>query len=312
LQKTARLSLAHERIKPYIHRTPVMTNAFINDLCGAEVFFKAENFQKIGAFKARGGLNAALSLGPEEITKGICTHSSGNHAQAVAYAAKMLGIKAYIVMPKTATRVKVDAVHGYGAEVIFCEPNQKAREETVLQVQQRTGAVFIHPYNNLKVIEGQATCAKELIESRSDLDAIFAPVGGGGLLSGTCLSAAYFGKDINVYAGEPEEVNDAFLSLQKGEIVPATGKISIADGLMTSLGNLTFPIIREQVSGIFTVTEAEIRQSTRFIWERMKIIIEPSSAVPLAALLKTRELFKGKKVGIIITGGNVDFNHIEW
>ncbi len=305
------IEAAHERIRPYVHRTPVLSNSYINWLSSCEVFFKAENFQKIGAFKARGGTNAALSLNKTELEKGLCTHSSGNHAQAVAYAAQMLECKAYIVMPRTGSRVKVEAVRSYGAEVIFCEPNQKAREETVLEVQQRTGATFIHPYNNLKVIEGQATSAKELIEAHPELEIILTPVGGGGLLSGTCLSASYFGKDIKVYAGEPEEVNDAFLSLEKGEIVPATGKPTIADGLMTSLGNHTFEIISEHVSGILTVSEYEIREATRLIWERMKIVVEPSSAVPLAALLKNKELFHGKKVGIILTGGNVDLDSLE-
>ncbi len=303
---------AHERIKPFIHSTPVLTNQFINELAGCEVFFKAENFQKIGAFKARGGLNAALSLSPVQLKKGLCTHSSGNHAQAIAFAAKMLGTKAYIVMPKTATKVKVDAVKGYGAEVIFCEPNQKAREETVKTVQQNTGAEFIHPYNHLKVIEGQATAAKELLEEIPNLNTLFVPVGGGGLFSGTCLSAAYFGNQVDVYAGEPELVNDAFLSLEKGEIVPATGKVTVADGLMTSLGDITFAILQKHAAGIFTVSEAEIVAATRLIWERMKIIVEPSSAVPLAALLKHKEAFVGKKIGIVLSGGNVDLGNLPF
>ncbi|MES2627696.1 MAG: threonine/serine dehydratase [Bacteroidota bacterium] len=300
------IETAHERILPYIHRTPVLTNAYINQLTGCEVYFKAENFQKIGAFKARGGLNAALSIPKEKLGKGLCTHSSGNHAQAIAYAAKMLQVPAFIVMPSTANKVKVAAVRAYGAEVIFCEPNQKAREEMVQRVEKETGAYFIHPYNDIQVIEGQATAAKELLSAYPDLELLFVPVGGGGLLSGTCLSAKYFGKDVKVYAGEPEAVNDAWQSIQQDTIAPATGNPTIADGLTVSLGNLTYPIIKQEVSGILTVKEDEIRSAMKLVWERMKIVIEPSSAVPLAALLANTDLFRAKKIGIIISGGNVD------
>ncbi len=306
------IEAAHQRIQPYIHRTPVLTNQYINQLTGAKVFFKAENLQKIGAFKARGGLNAALILPKNKLEKGLCTHSSGNHAQAIAYAAKMLGTPAYIVMPKTANKVKVAAVQEYGAEVIFCEPNQKAREEMVAKVQVDTGAYFIHPYNNIQVIEGQATAAKELLNAYPEIDTLFVPVGGGGLLSGTCLSAKYFGKDVKVYAGEPEMVNDAWQSIQQDTIAPATGKATIADGLTVSLGDLTYPIIKEEVTGILTVAEEDIIAAMRLVWERMKIIIEPSSAVPLAALIKNAELFIGKKVGIIISGGNVDLTQLPF
>lgn len=306
------IEAAHQRIQPFIHRTPVLTNKFINELTGANVYFKAENLQKIGAFKVRGGVNAALILPKNKLSKGLCTHSSGNHAQAIAYAAQILGTKAIIVMPHTANKLKLAAVRGYGAEVIFCEPTQKAREEAVEKVENETGANFIHPYNNYQVIEGQATAAKELISSIPEMDSLFVPVGGGGLLSGTCLAAKYFGKDIKVYAGEPELVNDAWQSIQQSTIAPATGNKTIADGLMTSLGSLTYPIIKDEVAGIITVSESEIISAMRLVWERMKIIIEPSSAVPLAALIKNASLFEGKQVGIIISGGNVDLDELPF
>ncbi len=307
------IEAAHQRIQPFIHRTPVLTSQYINDLTGAKVFFKAENLQKIGAFKARGGLNAALILPKNKSEKGLCTHSSGNHAQAIAYAARVLGVKAYIVMPRTAKKVKVAAVESYGAEVIFCEPNQKAREEMVQKVQEETGAFFIHPYNNTQVIEGQATAAKELLSSYPEINTLFVPVGGGGLLAGTCLSAKYFGREeVQVYAGEPEMVNDAWQSIQQDTIAPATGNPTIADGLTVSLGDLTYPIIKEEVTGILTVSEEDIISTMRTVWERMKIIIEPSSAVPIAALIKNSELFTGKKVGIIISGGNVDLSELPF
>ncbi len=303
---------AQQRIAPYLHKTPVLTNTYLDTLSGAKLYFKCENFQKIGAFKARGGINSALSLSANDLAKGLCTHSSGNHAQAIAYASAILGTKAYIVMPETAPAVKVAAVKGYGAEVIFCAPNQKAREAAVEEVVAKTGAIFIHPYNNCRVIEGQATCAKELLEEIPKLEILIAPVGGGGLLSGTLLSAHYFAPQVKVYAGEPELVNDAWQSMQSNSIVPQTGKVSIADGLMTSLGDLTFPIIKEHITEILTVSEEEIVAAMRLIWERMKIIIEPSCAVPLAAVLKNKSIFAGKKVGIILTGGNVDLGKLPF
>lgn len=306
------IDAAHQRIQSFIHRTPVLTNQYINDLIGARVFFKAENLQKIGAFKARGGLNAALILPKIKLEKGLCTHSSGNHAQAIAYAAKMLGTKAYIVMPRTANKVKVAAVEGYGAEIIFCEPNQKAREEMVQKVQEDTGAYFIHPYNNTQVIEGQATAAKELLSSYPEINTLFVPVGGGGLLAGSCLAAKYYGKEVQVYAGEPQQVNDAWQSIQQETIAPATGNPTVADGLTVSLGDLTYPIIKSEVTGILTVSEEDIISAMKLVWERMKIIIEPSSAVPVAAVLKNAELFAGKKIGIVISGGNVDLSQLPF
>lgn len=304
---------AHERIKPFIHHTPVLTSTYINSIAGAELFFKCENFQKIGAFKIRGGMNAVLSLPKDQLANGIATHSSGNHAQAIAYAAREVGTKAYIVMPNTSPKVKVDAVKGYGADITFCEPNQQARENALQEIVDRTGAEFIHPYNDERVITGQATCAKELLEEIPALDVIFAPVGGGGLLSGTALSANYFSVATKVYAGEPEGAADAVLSFKSGQIESAPYINTIADGLLTKLGDKTFPIIQQYVTDIFTVSEEEIISSLQLVYERMKIIVEPSCVVPLAALLKNKEQFAGKRVGIILTGGNVDLKKLgEW
>lgn len=304
---------AHERIKPFIHKTPVLTSNTIDKLAGAELFFKCENFQKIGAFKIRGGLNAALSLSKEKIANGIATHSSGNHAQAIAYAARQLGTKAYIVMPDNSPSVKVNAVKGYGAEVTFCENNQQAREEALQAIVDKTGAEFIHPYNDERVMTGQATCAKELIEEIPSLDFILAPVGGGGLLSGTLLSAHYFSPSTKVFAGEPEGAADAVLSIKSGKIETAPYIKTIADGLLTKLGDKTFPIIHQYVSDILTVSDEEIISTLRLVYERMKIIVEPSCVVPLAALLKNKELFAGKRAGIILSGGNVDLKKFcEW
>ena len=297
---------AQKKIKPHIHHTPVMTSRYVNQITGSEVFFKCENFQKIGAFKIRGGMNAVLSLPVEKQQKGIATHSSGNHAQAIAYAARQVNTKAYIVMPKNSPRVKVDAVKGYGAEIFFCEPTQQARETTLQEVVNRTGAEFVHPYNDDRVIAGQASCAIEFIEEAGPLDAIITPVGGGGLLSGSLLSAHFFSPQTAVYAGEPEGAADAILSMKTGKIEKADFVNTIADGLLTTLGDKTFPIIRKNVKDIFPVSDNEIINALRLVYERMKIVIEPSAVVPLAALLNNKELFSGKKVGIIFTGGNID------
>ncbi len=297
---------AHDRIRPYIHRTPILTCNTIDQLAGASLFFKCENFQKIGAFKIRGGMNAVLSLTPEERSKGIATHSSGNHAQAIAFAARQTGVKAYIVMPDNSPSVKVNAVKGYGAEVHFCAPNQAAREATLQEIVDKTGAAFIHPYNDDRVITGQATAAKELIEDCAALDFILAPVGGGGLLSGTALSAHYFSPSTSVYAGEPEGAADAILSFKSGKIEKAPFVDTIADGLLTTLGDKTLPIIWTYVKDILLVSEDEIKAALKLVYERMKIVVEPSCVVPLAAVLRNPEIFKGKKVGIILSGGNVD------
>lgn len=303
---------AHERIAPYVHHTPVLTSQSIDAVAGCSVFFKCENFQKVGAFKARGGLNATLSL-PEDIRKnGVVTHSSGNHAQAVALAAKMSGVPAYIVMPITAPEVKKKAVAGYGAQITFCEPNLASREENARRIQEETGATFISPYNDYKVIEGQATAACELFEEQPELNSLFTPVGGGGLLAGSALAAHYFSPKTTVYAGEPANADDAYRSLKAGELVKIPTPKSIADGLLTGLGDKNFEIINKLVKDIFTVTEEEIIAAMRLIWERMKIIIEPSCAVPFAALLKNKEKFSGQKVGIILSGGNVDVGKLPF
>ena len=306
---------AHDRIRPHIHRTPVMTNQTINQRIGAELFFKCENFQKIGAFKARGGLNAVLQLSPDELANGVTTHSSGNHAQAIAYAARQVGTKAYIVMPRTAPQVKKDAVRGYGAEIIECEPTLDAREAGVQAVIERTGAAMIHPFDDDRVIAGQATSAKELMEDYGQdqpFDVILAPVGGGGLLSGTALSVHYFSPQTRVIAGEPEGAADAVLSFRSGVVEKAPYINTIADGLMTTLSPRTLTIIRQHVSDILTVSDAEIIGAMRLIWERMKIVIEPSCAVPFAAVMKHADQFTGQKVGIILTGGNVDLGKLPF
>jgi len=306
---------AHDRIRPFIHRTPVLTCQTINGRAGADLYFKCENFQKIGAFKARGGLNAVLQVAENQEGTAITTHSSGNHAQAVAFAARQVGLPAYIVMPSTAPQVKKDAVRGYGAEVIECEPTLEAREQGVLDVMARTGAVLVHPFDDDRVIAGQATAAKELIEDygqETPFNVILAPVGGGGLLSGTALSAHYFSPQTRVVAGEPAGAADAILSFQSGRVEKAAYVNTIADGLLTSLSERTLAIIREHVSDILIVSDEEIIAAMRLVWERMKIIIEPSCAVPLAAVLKHKDQFAGQKVGIILTGGNVDLGKLPF
>jgi threonine dehydratase len=303
---------AHERIKPYVHRTPVLTSEAINEIAGCSIFFKCENFQKMGAFKARGAMNAALQLSAEQRAKGIATHSSGNHAQAIARAAKILGVPSYIVMPRTAPEIKKKGVRGYGGQIFECEPNIQSRESTLADVIAKTGATEIHPFNNYNVMAGQATAAKELIEEISALDFILAPVGGGGLLSGTVLATKHFSSATKVIAGEPAGADDAYRSLQSGKIEPSQSN-SIADGLLTSLGDRTFPIIHDHVEKIITVSDEEIIAAMRLIWERMKIIVESSGAVPLAAVLKVKRDFAGKKVGVILSGGNVDLAKVlKW
>lgn len=310
---------AHKRISPHIHRTPLLTNQTLSELVGAEVFLKCENLQKVGAFKARGAMNAVLSLSADEKAKGVATHSSGNHGQALAWAAKQMGIPAYIVMPSNSPQVKKAAVLGYGAEVIECEPTLEARESSLEKVVSRTGAHVVHPYNDYRVIAGQATCAKEILEQQPNLDAIFCPVGGGGLISGTSLSAHYFG-NVPVYGCEPEMADDAKRSFDAGHIIPSVNPNTIADGLKTSLGDKTFPIIKEHVQDIFTVSEEEIIAAMRLIWERAKLVVEPSGAVGLAALLRYKskllpigEAGRGRKnVGVILCGGNVDLGRISY
>lgn len=307
------IDAAHERIRPYIHRTPVLTSKQLNLLTGAEIFLKPENLQKVGAFKARGALNAVLSLSPEERKNGIVAHSSGNHAQGVAYACQVAGIPAYIVMPENSPRVKIDAVRGYGAAVSFCENTPQARQKAAERLQHETGAVFVHPYNDYRVIAGQATAAKELIEDlHEDPDFLLCPVGGGGLLSGTALSAHYYAAGTRVIAGEPEGAADAILSFQKGEITNAPFVKTIADGLLTTLGDKTFAVIQEHVTDIVTVTDADIIETMKWVWERLKIVVEPSGVVALAAVIKYKGLFRGKKLGVILTGGNVDLGSLPF
>lgn len=303
---------AAERIRPYAHRTPVLTNESLNQKVGAQVFLKCENFQKVGAFKFRGACNAVYALSDTEAARGVSTHSSGNHAQALALAAKIRGIPAYIVMPSNAPTVKKDAVAGYGGIITFCEPTLEARESTLAKIAQETGAAIVHPYNNEKVIAGQGTAALELLEDFPSLDVIIAPVGGGGLLSGTAIAATELKKGIRVIAGEPEMADDAFRSMQAGKIIPSTKPKTIADGLLTSLGDLTFPIIQQRVEQIVTVSEAGIIESMKYIWERAKIIIEPSSAVAIGVLWEKKIDLTGLKVGVIISGGNVDLGKLPW
>lgn len=302
----------HQRIEPYIHNTPVLTSGLINEIAGAKIFFKCENFQKMGAFKMRGATNAIMELSSEQRNRGVVTHSSGNFAQALALAAKSLEVKAFIVMPSTAPQVKKDAVKGYGGQIIECEPTLIARENTAKEIELREGATFIHPSNDMDVILGQGTAAKELLEKHPNLDYIFTPVGGGGLIAGTALAARCFGNNCKVIGGEPYEADDAYRSLQSGVIESNTSTNTIADGLKTQLGDINFPIIQQDVEKIIRVTEEEIIKAMRIIWERLKIIAEPSSAVAFAALLKEKESFKNKTIGIIISGGNVDVNKLPF
>lgn len=294
------------RIAPYIHRTPVLSSQLLNDMAGASLYFKCENFQRMGAFKFRGATNAILQLTAQQRAKGVVTHSSGNFAQALALAAREVGTIAYIVMPRTAPQVKKDAVSGYGGHIIECEPTLAAREKTASDLVQKYGATFIHPSNQDEVILGQGTAALELLEDHPNLSAIFSPVGGGGLIAGTALAAHYFGHNCAVIGGEPEAADDAYRSLKSGSIETNTATNTIADGLRTELGDRNFPIIQQHVQEIIRVSEAAIIAAMRLIWERMKIIVEASSAVALAALLIEKGRFEGQKVGILLSGGNVD------
>jgi len=303
---------AAKRIEPYIHRTPVLTCKAIDAMVGAEIYFKCENFQKAGAFKARGATNAVFSLSEQEVSHGVATHSSGNHAAALALAAKSRGVKAYVVMPRTAPQVKKDAVAGYGAKIFFCEPTLAAREETLAKVVEQTGAAAVHPYNDLRIITGQATAAVELMQDTPQLDIIMAPVGGGGLTCGTALAVHYLSPGTKMVAAEPEGADDAYRSFRSGKLIPSESPKTIADGLLTSLGDKTFPIVREYVDDIVTVSEEGIIAAMRCMWERMKIIVEPSSSVPLGALLTRKLDAAGKRVGIILSGGNVDLAKLPW
>jgi threonine dehydratase len=303
---------AHSGIRPFIHFTPVITSRLINALFGCELFFKCENFQKVGAFKFRGATNAVLSLTSEEKRKGVVTHSSGNHAAALALAAGMNGVKAHIVMPENAPVVKKNAVAGYGAEITFCKPTLQAREETTRKIMENTGATLVHPYDNFKVICGQGTAAMELLDEKNNLDIIIAPIGGGGLMSGTSTCVKGFDKRIKVIGAEPLNANDAYLSFNSGTLVPSVNPLTVADGLLTSLSELTFSIIRKHVDDIFTAKEETIINCMLLVWERMKIIIEPSSATVLAIIKENPGVFRSKKVGLIISGGNVDLRKLPF
>jgi threonine dehydratase len=306
------IQTAAKRISHLIHRTPVLSSQSLNSISGANVFFKCENLQKVGAFKMRGASNAILSLTQDELKNGVTTHSSGNHAQALALAAKLNGIRAWIVMPETAPAIKIAAVKGYGGEVILCPPTLKDREQYMAEVVAKTGATVIHPYNDLRIIAGQGTAALEFLEEYPDLDIIMTPVGGGGLLSGTAIAAKGINPKILVIAGEPKGADDASRSLKSGKIEFNEKTNTIADGLLTNLGDINFEIIKEMVDDIITVSDEETIKAMRLIWERMKIIIEPSCAVPFAAVLQQPERFKNKMVGIILSGGNVDLSKLPF
>jgi threonine dehydratase len=312
------ISEAHERIAPRIHRTPVLSSATLDELTGARLFFKCENLQKTGSFKIRGATNAIFSLSDEEASRGIVTHSSGNHAAAVSCAAAWRGVPAWIVMPKNAPRVKAKAVEAYGGRITYCEPKVSARSETAARIQAETGAVMIHPYDDDRIIAGQATAGKELLEEVGELDAILSPVSGGGLLSGTSLSAKHLQPAIRVYGCEPAQADDAFRSLQTGTLQSLESSDTIADGLRASLAPRTFAILRRLLSGVLLVSEAEIVGAMELIWERLKVITEPSSAIALAPLLKpgaARSLFPGiakPRIGLLLSGGNVDFRSLPF
>ncbi len=303
---------AHSRISAWVHRTPVLSCQAINKIIGSELLFKCENFQKVGAFKIRGATNAVLSLDKALTENGVATHSSGNHAAAVALAARNRGIKAHIVMPETSPRIKQEAVAGYGADITFCTPTLESRESTLDRVVSETGAAFIHPYNNFNVICGQATAAKELLEDSGPVDIVMVPVGGGGLLSGTAITVRNMRPETRVIAAEPENADDAFRSFKTGVLQPPLIPNTVADGLLTSLSPLTFKITLEYVDDIICAGEESIIRAMRLIWERMKLIIEPSSAVPLAVILENPQIFKGMRIAIILTGGNVDLERLPF
>ncbi len=300
------LATARQRISPYLHLTPVLSSNQLNALSGAELWFKCENFQKTGSFKARGATNAILQLSEDQKAKGVATHSSGNHGQALAWAAQKHGIDCHVIMPNNAPKVKIAAVKGYGAQVHLCEPNLEAREKGLRRVQEEFGSTFIPPYDHLHIIAGQSTAASELLIERADLDLILCPVGGGGLLAGTALAAHYFNSRIQVIAGEPAGADDAFHSFYSGERVRHHKPNTIADGLLTTLGENNFPIIQDLVNDIIRVEDSEIIEAMKLIYTRLKIVIEPSCAVPLAAILQQKDRFRGRRIGIILSGGNVD------
>lgn len=308
----ADVDAARERIASHIHRTPVLTSEYLNQLSGAQLFFKCENFQKAGAFKVRGACNAVFGLDEQTAAKGVATHSSGNHALSLSYAAGRRGIDCTVVMPRTAPQAKKDAVIGYGGVIVECEPSTSSRESVFAEVVERTGSEFVHPYNDHRVIAGQATCSLEFVSQVSDLDAVVAPIGGGGMVSGTCLTLSNIAPNIAIYAAEPLNADDAARSFKAGHIIADDAPDTVADGLKVPLKDLTWHFVSNHVSDIFTATEQEIIDAMKLIWKRMKIVMEPSSAVPLATILNNPDVFAGKRVGIIITGGNVDLDLLPW
>ena len=304
--------VAHDRIKPHIRRTPVRTSDYLNDLTGAQLFFKCENFQEPGAFKVRGASNAVFGLSDDQAKRGVATHSSGNHASCLSYAAMRRGIPCHVVMPRTAPQAKKDTVRRYGGQITECDPSTSSREATFAKVQEATGGDFVHPYNDPRVIAGQGTCAKELMEQADGLDIVTAPIGGGGMISGTCLTLATLSPETRVIAAEPEQADDAYRSFKAGHIIADDAPKTIADGLLVPLKDLTWHFVSNHVSDIYTASDAEIVDAMKLIWKHLRVVMEPSSAVPLATILKNRDAFAGKRVGIIITGGNVDLDRLPW
>lgn len=303
---------AHARIKPHIHNTPVLTSDYLNRRTGAELFFKCENFQKAGAFKVRGASNAVFGLRDAQAKNGVATHSSGNHALSLSYAAGRRGIPCHVVMPRTAPRAKKDAVRDYGGLITECEPSTTSREATFAKVQAQTGSEFVHPYNDARVIAGQGTCSLELMEEISDLECIVAPIGGGGMISGTCLTLSQIAPGVKIYAAEPKQADDAARSFRAGHIIADDAPVTVADGLKVPLKENTWHFVSQFVRDVLTASEQEIIDAMRLTWQRMKIVIEPSCAVPLAVILKNPDLFAGKRVGVIVTGGNVDLDRLPW
>ena len=303
---------AHERIRPFIHRTPVLTNSSIDNLIGAKLFFKCENFQKAGSFKIRGASNAVELLSDEEFKRGVATTSSGNHGAALSMAVTRRGGKTKVVMPHNTPKIKVNNVERNGGEVVWCEPDQKYRESVLKDVVDETGATVVHPYNDERIMAGQGTCAKELLEDVPDLDSIVSPVSGGGLLSGSLLAAKNMKSSITVYGAEPEEADDAYQSLKLGRIVPNKTINTICDGLRAQIGSKTFPVIQNLVDDIIPIAEEDIINSLRMIWERLKIIVEPSCSIALALIIKNKQLFKERNVGLIMSGGNLDLDNLPW
>ena len=303
---------AHDRIRPHIRRTPIRESEYLNQVTGARLFFKCENFQEPGAFKVRGATNAVFGLDAAKAEKGVATHSSGNHASCLSYAAMLRGIPCNVVMPRTAPQAKKDTVRRYGGQITECEPSTSSREQTFAKIQAATGGDFVHPYNDPRVIAGQGTCAREMIEQTDGLDMVVAPIGGGGMISGTCLTLATLAPETQVIAAEPETADDAYRSFKAGQIIADDAPKSVADGLLVPLKDLTWHFVSRHVSDIYTASDAEIVEAMKLIWKHLRIVAEPSSAVPLAIVLKNPKAFAGKRVGIIITGGNVDLDRLPW